>query len=415
MYFLLFLFYFLLCSWFIGRWSFFRNSGIPAVHLKCYYALKVAAGVGYGYYFQRWQNGGDTWSYHQDGLMETGLLRHDPLRFITTLFPGPNHRGFSGFFATRHSWWNDLDANTLPKLLGVCNLLTGSNYYGNVVLVNLLLLAGPVLLLRTWRQISGAGPNKLHYLPFLVPSFVFWCSGLHKEGFLVLALGMALSAVAALLRRESGTGRQLLQLLAALLMVTALRNFLLPPLLLSLASWVWVARTKWQPVPAFAGLLLFLGITGLLLAWIFPQYDPAGVLAARRAAFDNILADSKISLPPLAPDLWSMARQLPAAFAVGLLRPFPQDVFNWSSALACADQVLLWGTTLLLLLRPRSITRRGKVLSCTLLMLALLVILIIGYTVPVLGAVVRYRSIITPFWLLGCLAFGKNKAATTTH
>ncbi|OLY91961.1 hypothetical protein SAMN05444008_106264 [Cnuella takakiae] len=406
--FLLFCFYLTGCTLLLWRIPFFRNSGIPLPHLAGYYWLKVTCGLFYGFYFRKWEKGGDTWSYHRDGLVETGMLRNDPLSFVSTLFETGNAAGYGGFFSTRHSWWNNLDANTIPKLLGICNLFTGSNYYINVVLVNALLLTGPILLYRLGRNLLPQVPAYLIYPPLLLPSFLFWTSGIHKEGFLVIALALILYTV----WKWENTRKLSLQTLGAfatgLLVVIALRNFLLLPIGAALLGWAITVRFRLKPAIGFGATLLVLA----LLFFIVPRFIPAlnfpELLADRQVAFLNKHGASRIDMAVLEPTAAAYLQQLPRALAIGLFRPFPSDSYNWGTALAAMEGLLLVAATLWAAACMRKRVSQTPTIWF-IAILVLLIALIIGYTIPFLGAVVRYRSIVLPLYLFCCLYLIRKK------
>lgn len=405
---LLFCFYLLLCTGLLCRLPLARKSGIPLLHLAGYYWLKVACGVFYGYYFQKWERGGDTWSYHRDGLAETAMLRRDPLAFISSFSDPGTAAGYGGFFSTRNSWWNNLDANTIPKLLGICNLFSGSNYYVNVVLVNALLVVGPVLLYRVARNLLPRVPAYLLYAPLLLPSFLFWTSGIHKEGFLVIALALILYSV----WKWENTCKPSIQSFGAFavgfLVVIALRNFLLLPLGAALLAWGITVRFRLKPLIGFGATLSVLALLFFLIPHLAPALNFPELLSERQAAFLKKQGDSRIEMEVLQPTAAAYLRRLPQALAIGLFRPFPTDSYNWSTALAALESLLLLAATLWSAIRLRKQVPQTPLLWL-MAVLALLVILVIGYTIPFLGAVVRYRSVVLPLYLICCLYLFRKK------
>src|SRR3954468_1917777 len=88
----------------------------------------------------------------------------------------------SNLFLSHHSYWNSLKDMVMIKLMAVFNLLTGKRYFVNVILYNLLCFAGPVSFYRLMNETVLTQKRILIALIFLLPSALFWTSGIHKDG-----------------------------------------------------------------------------------------------------------------------------------------------------------------------------------------------------------------------------------------
>ena len=72
------------------------------------------------------------------------------------------------------------------KGLAILNLLTGKNYYTDVLLFEFLIIGGPLLLFKLLAKEFPRRIGMYFLLVFFIPSVIFWCSGIRAEGLLLL-------------------------------------------------------------------------------------------------------------------------------------------------------------------------------------------------------------------------------------
>lgn len=103
-------------------------------------------------------------------------------------------------------------------------------------------------------------------------------------------------------------------------------------------------------------------------------------------------AGSGIAITPIQDNLGTMVKIIPEVLLNTTIRPYPLDPGSWLKHLAFIENIFL----MLLLINGFFISRRSttideKRLLFTLLFFALSVSIIVGWTTPVLGAIVRYK------------------------
>src|SRR5207248_8235882 len=130
------------------------------------------------------------WAYHYESLKEVSLLKTHPLDFFSDLFHNNYENGYSRFFSSENSWWNDLKGNFFIKILAFFNLLSFNSYYINVIFYSFLSLFGPIALFRVMADVYPAKKIAVLLATFLIPSFLYWTSGLHKEGLIFTGLAL---------------------------------------------------------------------------------------------------------------------------------------------------------------------------------------------------------------------------------
>ncbi len=402
----LFAAYLVVFAWLVTKVPFFRKSGLSSSQLIILFLLKVMAGIFYGWiglYYSDMAKMIDTWAYHTESLTEYATLKTNPARFFTDIFHTTYEGGYTNFLTSHNSWWNDIKANFLIKIMALFNLFSFGSYYTNVIFISFLTLFGPIAFYRVMKH--GVQGQKLPILLgcFLIPSFLYWTSGLHKEGLIFTGLALLIYHIYFGFEEKRFPVGRLLAILLGFVLVLILRNFLVLPLLPALAAWVLARGLRWKPLPVFAAVLA-ISITLFFTASHFlPSLNMPESVVTKQDEFLHHKGGSSVEVNRLEPNFGSFVRNTPQAISLSLLRPYPSDVHHLL-ALAAAIEICL----LLILMVLPLFFRRHFHSSLALLLFcvcfALGVLLMIGYTVNVLGAIVRYRSIVLPLLVVPMMA-----------
>jgi len=398
---LLFAAYLVLFAWLVTRIKFFTRSGLSNPQLIILFLLKVMAGIFYGWmgiYYGTTAQMLDTWVHHQNGMMEYQLLKEDPSLYFTNLFRNPYNDGMSKFFASSDSYWNDLKGNMFAKILSVFDIFTFGKYYVNVIFYSFLTLFGPIALFRVMTDAFPRQKSAVLIATFLVPSFLYWCSGLHKEG--ALALGVSLIIYHLYFgskERRWPPGRILCMVLGLLLMLT-LRNFVLMIVLPAMAAWLLANCFRRYGLLIY---ILFYGICIVLffnLRYLDQRLDFPQAVVDKQNSFSLIVGKTSVPVDHLQPTARSFIQNTPQAFSLSILRPYPSDVNHILSLAASVEIILIWLLlALFILYRKRQQTPSNFLWFIGFLSLTFL--LSIGFSVNNLGAIARYRSIMFPVFI----------------
>jgi uncharacterized protein with PQ loop repeat len=138
--------------------------------------------------------------------------------------------------------------------------------------------------------------------------------------------------------------------------------------------------------------------------YIHPKLNFPEAVAIRQGEFLSLGGGSAVPVSRLEPTIGSFVMNLPQAVSLAVLRPYPSDVHHLLSLAAATETNVLLLLFLLFLFVRR---KNGKHLSPFLLFcifLSFSVFIMIGYTVNILGAIVRYRSIVLPFIIVPIVA-----------
>ncbi|MEO8117073.1 MAG: hypothetical protein ABI653_05435 [Bacteroidota bacterium] len=390
------IFYCIFFTWLVIYTKFFVASGLGKWFLAGLFIIKLLAAFAYGIYFSQPAAlaTSDSWNYFQLSKGETDWLLQDPLAFIKDIFTSGYHHS-SNLFLQGNSYWNDLKSNVIIKLMAICNLFTFKNYYANAVLLNYIYFFGPMAVYRVF------SPTIQKNIPaaiavFCIPSFLFWCSGAHKDGLIFTCIGLIIYFFYTQLKNRKIYYVHAIYMLILLIIIFALRNFLAFLLLPALLVWVlsdFYPKKKWLIIFAIygTGIVLFF-VTGFLKeANNFPEY-----IVKKQTEFKVLGGGSQIDLPALQPNALSYVKFLPYAIDVSFLRPHFSEGKNVAAIFSTIELCVLWLIVILALFRWRKNPAFNSSFFVFCCCFSISVLLLCGFTVTLSGAITRYRSIVLP-------------------
>jgi hypothetical protein len=360
------------------------------------------AGIFYGWigiYYGGLAQMSDTWSYQNGSIFEYHLLLNHPYDYFTNLFRDPYNDGFTKFFETSDSYWNDLKGNFFIKILSLFNLLSFGNYYINVIFYSFLTLFGPMAFYRVMNDVYPDKKKIILISTFLIPSFLYWTSGLHKEGLIFLGLSLIIYVIYFAAKEKKISFKRIFGLLAGILLVLALRNYIIIILLPALLTYFLVNRRPRYGLLIFCSLYIIFGVAFFTVRYINPRFDFPQAVVNKQQEFIKLQGNSTIPIEKLKPTAISFLENMPQAINLSSIRPYPSDVrhiLSLAAAIEINTLLLLFG--LFLFFRVKKATSNNIIYFCIFFSFTLL--LAIGFSVNNLGAIVRYRSIILPFLLV---------------
>lgn len=376
--------------------------------------IKLILGCSYGYLFLNLYNGDDTWSYHRQSLDEFKVLSNNPLEFIKDLFRHSykKNQAFT-FFDTTTNYWKDLQNSVLIKLLAVFNVFSRGNYYTNVLFFNLITFWGHYFF---YKLCTNYFPNKkaiAFIVIFLFLPLTFWESGIRKDGLAFIGLAGSLYYFV-----EYGRCKNYRYIIKGILFFSLLlliKNFIALSLIPFLAAFYACNYFKTKALYVFS-----ITTWGFATLFFLSSLGPNGFnlpqkMAERQEAFQHLEGGSYMYLPQLEGSLKSYINVLPYATNHTFLRPYITEGKSPLLLFAAIETLFVLIIIVLALLKPKKLkTIAEHPLLMLLLFLALINYLMIGYTVPFAGAIVRYRVFFEVMLLLPMLIIcdSNNKLET---
>lgn len=349
--------------------------------------------------------GGDTVLFYQDSQVIYQTLYESPQKYLT-LTIAPNATEKPELIADEVSkmgyWWNT-SSYMVVRFNALVSLLSFGSLYVHSIFMAFLSFIGLTALYKAASKVNFDFPKLLLISVFLIPSVLFWTSGVHKEGLLIFSIGVLMYHITQLTTNgfsiKSGL---ILVLMAAMTYFT--RDFVLFLLLPGLAAYL-IGRFK----PGWSwAIFLLIYIVCTLAGAFLPIFDGGktylAMIAERQNEFQLLgSGNTHISISKFEPTLASLLTYLPEAIFNSMISPVLLKFDSWPHAMAKLESILILislAVSLFLIDLKKLLKSPFQlwVLSFTISLL-----LLIGFIVPNIGAIIRYRSIALPFLFVGLI------------
>lgn len=396
----LFILYALAGWWLLSKCRWITQSGLNRKEWSILYLLKISAGVAIGwlsaYYYPQ---GSDYWMIHRESLINYEMLRNEPGTFFKELFTSP-YGHFGGYFDSVGSYWTDLKNNLVIKTEAIINMFSGGNYYVNSIFFNLPGFIAHVALYKMFRRFYPGHHYSLILGAFLLPSALYFSSGIHKDAFLFM--GVAGMMYACISHDTTISRRRWLLIFLSFILIALVRSYVLASLIPALVAYRFSMRYPKTRTYIFVYSLV---LVGALAAHWFTAFSPATVITQKQQAFLNLPeAQSQISIDTLDGSARSVLHALPtAAVNIGTQPRFWEESLpstlivpglEWYVYLLVITFGIIWYRQSRLPIQP--------LISCLLFVIPLL--LLIGFIVPNSGSIIRYRALYLPYLITPFLA-----------
>jgi hypothetical protein len=411
---LVFILFFL---WLIGWLNYFKTAGFSSKSLQIAFLLKVVSGIVifllYTYYYPI-RKDADTFKYFDDSKYMYEAFWTKPIDFIKMLF-GINCDGeyFKiNYYDKMNNWYRSYENGLLNdnrlviRINAVFRIVSFGNYHVHSLFLNFLAFIGSFSLARLFLEYSRS-KWKTYLVVFLIPSLVFWSSGILKEAILLFGLGLFGWNFHKLMFDKWEWKRiPILLFLLAILLVMKLYVFVafVPAVL----AW-WVSINTNRTILVHFSMIAVGLLFGYLLAWVIPDLDFLKIIADKQRDFINLSkafnVNSAIDMSYLEPNLWSFIKATPNALINTFTRPWPTEIKGILFVPPLMENLFIICILVLsVFFRKKVGTREWKfVVFC--LTFSIILFLIIGLTTPIIGAIVRYKIPAIPFLMIAALMF----------
>lgn len=399
----LFVVYTALFCWLITRISFFKKAGIPEKLLIALFLIRVLSGILNCYLSLHYFPVSDSLTYHQLGLEEFDLLKHHPREFFTNILYDPYQKHFSGLLETTDSYWNNLKTNAILKVLAVMDIFSLANFYINTLFFNFIVFFGVVAVYRFFKNLLPKFFWLLIIAVFLFPSTLFFTSMIHRDGLIFLLIGIIILHFQKMFS-EGISFKSTFLVILSMALIFIFRNFVFFLLIPSLIAWMIAQKKPKFSLVIFSMIFLICGFLFFFTKTILPAADFPKYVAERQRSFMILAQESNTKLPAgqLQGTFISFLHEAPVAFKNAFLLPtvFKANLLEIPFAL---ELLLVELLLILFLIFPKKQTPPA---IHFIVFFSVAMLIMIGYTIPILGALVRYRSIYLNFILIaivGCI------------
>lgn len=405
MIYLLFIVYCVLFCWLIPRIPFFKKSGLPAKLLLTLFMLRVFVSIISAAINLYYLPISDSVNFNLFGIEEYHLLFQNPHEYVVNIFHANSPQAYSRLLDDSHSYWNNLRTNLLIKMLSIFDLFSFGNYFVNTLIYNFLVFFGFVALYRVFVKLFPTSFYQLIIGVFLVPSALFFTSMIHRDGLIFLSLAMLIYNVFFIVNAPFSRKR-LIGAVFFLILIFLFRNFVFIALLPALIAWLISIKF---PKHAFISFLAVYALSTILFftsGYISPRANLPQYVVSRQESFIEIgkAGNSTIPIKSLEPDFISFASNAPQAFNHAALRPYFSEVVS-IQFLPFAIEIFLIEVLFVVFLTYHKKNISVNPLIYFGVFFSLTMLLMAGYTVPIIGAIVRYRSIYLIFLTIPMLCY----------
>jgi hypothetical protein len=301
----------------------------------------------------------------------------------------------------------------LELLTGIVYTLTGPTLLGGYLVFAWFGFWGLYFFYRAFRTaLPGVSYRRYALLVFLLPSMLFWPSGIGKEAWMCLCIGLATFGAARLL---TGTPGAVLPLALGFLGSAVVRPHMTGVIFLAtVAAFMFRRDARRTPLTPLArtGTLVALGVVGVWIAGQaadFFQVDDASV-ESFTSVRDNTEERQVGGGSAFQAQAVHSPADYPAATLTVLYRPFPWEAGTVQGLATSVEGMLLLGLTLASWPRLRNIWRFRPGRAYAVLCVAYILTFVYAFsTFNNFGLLARQRVLVYPFLLvLLCLPTAKE-------
>jgi hypothetical protein len=389
----------------ILRADFFSFVNADKKHLLFFFLLKVLGGILftliYTYYYTDPAKA-DIYRYFNDSKIISEILFHHPLHWLKIMsgigiddketfkyiLPTQNFSHPSSDFVTNNT--------SIIRLNVLLNYFSLENIYINTLFFNFFCFAGLTALFKSLK--SYFIHSKILYIPiYLLPSVVFWSSGLLKEALLLSLTGFAFF----FLQKQHSVFKKVAGIICAIV-ILLIKPMVFASLIISTLFYQTVKIGSLKNKIHL--LLLTIMWAGIIFVAFYKLPYISQTLMEKRNEFVLLAkqenAGSVFDLKVYDTNTTALILLLPQALLNALLQPFiwsDGNIFLKLFGIENLFFILLIFTLFIFLKRQ---PREKYALAIFLFMIAAFNYLIVGITTPIAGAVVHYRIFSELFLIL---------------
>ncbi|WP_158605189.1 hypothetical protein [Hanamia caeni] len=405
LFYILFIIYAVFFCWLITRIRFFRSTGLLPQLLVALFIVRILVMIAGCYVNLYILPVSDTVAFHNMGTDDFNLLLRNGREYFSQIFHNPYVHGYSRLFDDYHSFWNNLRTILIVKMVSIFDFFSFKDFWINSLFFNFIVFFGCAALYKVFVRVFPQSGIPLILCIFLFPSALFFSAMIHRDGLIFLAISMVVYHLY-FFKKGGNIFKRIVIISLFLLLIFCLRNYVFLLLIPALMAWMLAEKFPKKSLMIFVATyflgLLFFFLSGL----ISPKIDFPGYVAKRQESFIQIgkQGNSTIKVDTLKPTFGSFIKNAPQAFDLAFLRPYLSKI-NETAFAPFALEILLIQILLVLLIFFHKKTPEIQPIIYFNLFFSISALLIGGYVVPIIGAIVRYRSIYFIFLLIPVVCY----------
>ncbi len=265
----------------IYKMKFFAVPDLSRKTVASLFVLKIIAGIALFFLYTYYYSDGDFKLFFEDGDKLFYLLTHDLDHFKEILFKGDARLELKTWDACfENTLYND--SRTMVMLNLLFRFFSFGNFYVHTVFMCFLSLIGLTAIFKTFRIYFNDSHNLLFLCVFLLPSVLFWSSGVLKEGLLFFGMGVLLYTTKCGLETKYSFSKVLLIMLSISVLLFV-KFYILIALTPGLFANYWIANSSNRAVLVkyISSYFIFLFLI-LLISILKPNLDPVKIIVNKQ-------------------------------------------------------------------------------------------------------------------------------------
>ncbi|OFZ00111.1 MAG: hypothetical protein A3K10_07275 [Bacteroidetes bacterium RIFCSPLOWO2_12_FULL_31_6] len=411
----------------IYKWKFFDDNEIGKSWFVAAFGLKLLFSVLltliYTYYYTD-RSTSDIYKYFDDSKIMFDALKNHPTDYFKMLFGIDNDTiYFDETYYKKMIFWYRVynsnlfsDSHIIIRFNAFIRLFSFGHIYVHNVFINFISLLGLMALFRFFKPLFIQNAKVLFYALFLIPSVLFWGSGLLKEGLILFGLGFLLLSIQQLFIKLKWYH---LPLIAASVVVLLYSK----PYVIAALSSPMLAHLIYKKLTPNKPILSFVYSFGSLTAFISAivlftgKYSPFDIIIDKQREFINHITiyktNSSFEIPELS-NWFSIIKYTPNAWLNTFIRPYLWESKSPFVLLSSLENLLFIGLFMVVLFFPN---KKREHLFYIIFCLSFVFVLftIIGLMIPIFGALVRYKVPALPFLAIALLLLIDFNKLTTKY
>ncbi len=396
------IFYILMASFFILKCDFFKTKNIPAYYILAVFGLKILATLLHKWLNENYNFGGDSFTIFNAGRIINGFAYTDFPLFWRTIIGTLSSQDLALNFTDKMLWTQgDVfynDNRTIIRIDALLYFISGGYYIVHGILFSFLALIGFNGLFKFFNAFSVGKAKVIFAITFLIPATLFWCSGASKESWLIFCLGIFLYTLNKLYLNINF--KLLLSCLVALVFMVFIKVYFLLALLPALIAYLLSIKFK-SLSSALIYLMVYISSFIVLLNLRFFKFIQ--YLQFKQVGFQNVAQQSSsqsiITVPEIGNSSFSLLKNMPVALQNIMLRPYLWEANSLLWGIAAVENIIILLVIIVFTIGFKW-SRSSAAISLFCLFFSLSIFILIGLTTPVIGALVRYKAPLLPFFIM---------------
>jgi len=402
--FLLSIVYFFIFCFLISKMSLFNDSRIPKFWFVGIFGIKIIVSIILTTIYSKYYTNRDTadiFKYFDDSMVIFEAIKTNPLDYIKmTLGIDFDYKYYTvNYYQYMNHWTRPYsgglinDSHLIIRLNALIRLFSFGHFQVHNVFINFISLIGLTSIYKAFKPLLLNKEKVLFYLIFLIPSVLFWGSGLLKESIIFLGMGLLLNHLFQINDRFK-ISSVIFILIGALLIAFSklyiLIILLIPILGYLMNSYLKLKKNIYGYLISFSLFIISINVVPL----IYNQLDLIHQIANKQQTFSRFILEvetnSGFTIPELSNGL-SIIENIPNALLNSLIRPFfweCNSLFVWLSAL---ENLLVLICLLIAFIYRKTMSSQQQNIFIFNLLFVFCLFSLIGLTTPVFGAIIRYK------------------------